>query len=162
MTSEIKGYCSYMGNRYPIYIEVDQSRKKPEMTFEKDRFICLCRSEEDVDLTKPLMTFYKKACKKYVEKRLRHYIKDFKTNYRGFSISSDDTRWGSCDSNRNLTFHWKLMMFPPKAIDYVIVHELCHLTHLNHDRSFWRLVGKYCPDYLETMKILGASKTRDL
>ena len=55
--------------------------------------------------------------------------------------------WGTCNSNKDLTFNYKLSMAPTNVIDYVVIHELCHIHHMNHDRSFWRKVGMYDPNY---------------
>jgi len=155
-------YCNYLGEKYPIYVVISSDVEKPTIAQEKDRLVCRCPDSGEVDLNEPLKSFYIKSAKKHFDKRLRHYQKQFKEKYKSFKISNDNTRWGSCDSQRRLTFHWKLMMFPENAIDYVIVHELCHLSHMNHDRSFWRLVGKHCPNYKEDMKIIGSVKKRDI
>jgi predicted metal-dependent hydrolase len=56
-------------------------------------------------------------------------------------------RWASCSPNGNLAFHWKCMMAPPKIIDYIVVHELCHFHHLDHSDAFWNEVDKVMPDY---------------
>ncbi len=58
-------------------------------------------------------------------------------------------RWASCSPNGNLAFHWKCMMAPPRIIDYIAVHELCHFHHLDHSEAFWNEVDKVMPDYLE-------------
>lgn len=58
-------------------------------------------------------------------------------------------RWASCSPNGNLAFHWKCMMAPPRVIDYIVVHELCHFHHLDHSEAFWNEVDKVMPDYLE-------------
>ena len=160
--SKAAAYCNYLGERYPIYAVLRNEVKKPTITLDKDRLICQCPDLGEVDLYEPLKSFYVKSAKKHFEKRLRYYQKQFKEKYKSFKISNDDSRWGSCDSQKRLTFHWKLMMFPQNAIDYVIVHEMCHLSHMNHDRSFWRLVGKHCPSYKDDMKIIGSEKTRSV
>lgn len=154
--------CRHLGKLYPFNTEVDESVKKDFIRFDGHTFTCLAKKSGEVDVTKALKTFYKKEAKKIIEKRLRMYQSQIKTKYKGFTIESTDSRWGSCSSERHLTFHWKLMLFPIEAVDYVVIHELCHLEHLNHDRSFWRLVGKICPDYKNIMPIIGTSKTRDL
>jgi predicted metal-dependent hydrolase len=56
-------------------------------------------------------------------------------------------RWASCGKNKNLQFHWKCMMAPARVVDYLVVHELCHLHFRNHDEAFWNEVDKVMPDY---------------
>lgn len=58
-------------------------------------------------------------------------------------------RWASCGKNGSLQFHWKCMMAPPRIIDYLVVHELCHLHYQSHDDAFWNEVDKVLPDYRE-------------
>lgn len=58
-------------------------------------------------------------------------------------------RWASCSPTGNLAFHWKCIMAPPKIIDYIVVHELCHMHHLDHSDAFWNEVDKVMPDYYE-------------
>jgi predicted metal-dependent hydrolase len=59
------------------------------------------------------------------------------------------SRWASCSPNGNLAFHWKCMMAPPRIIDYIVVHELCHRHHLDHSDAFWNEVDKVMPDFYE-------------
>lgn len=69
-------------------------------------------------------------------------------------------RWASCGSTGAMNFHWKCMMAPPKIIDYIVMHELCHLRHRNHTEAFWNEVDKVMPDYRERkewLKERGAS-----
>ena len=56
-------------------------------------------------------------------------------------------RWGSCNSKGELSFNYLLMMLPKHVIDYVVIHELCHLRHLNHSADFWQLVATYFPNF---------------
>lgn len=58
-------------------------------------------------------------------------------------------RWASCGTTGTLNFHWKCMMAPPQIIDYIVVHELCHLHHRNHTDAFWNEIDKVMPDYRE-------------
>lgn len=63
------------------------------------------------------------------------------------TIRDQKTRWGSCSSRGNLNFNWKLIMAPPQVLDYVVIHELCHLHEFNHSPRFWTLVEGQMPDY---------------
>ena len=67
----------------------------------------------------------------------------------GIKVKEMGYRWASCGKNGRLNFHWKCMMAPPKIIDYIVVHELCHLHHRNHTDAFWNEVDKVMPDYRE-------------
>jgi hypothetical protein len=62
-------------------------------------------------------------------------------------ISPARTRWGSCNTRREVRLAWRLVKAPPHLVDYVICHELAHLRHMNHSRAFWHEVERQCPDY---------------
>ena len=64
-------------------------------------------------------------------------------------VSSARTRWGSCNSRREVRLAWRLVKARAALIDYVICHELAHLRHMNHSRAFWSEVERQCPDYRE-------------
>ena len=67
--------------------------------------------------------------------------------YGRVTVREQRTRWGSCSSKHNLNFNWKLILAPPEALEYVVIHELCHLIHLNHSERFWAEVKKRMPEY---------------
>ena len=77
------------------------------------------------------------------------------------TIRDQKSRWGSCSRKGNLNFNWKLIMAPPQALDYVVVHELCHLHEFNHSPRFWALVAAQLPDY-EVWKKWLKTHTEDL
>ena len=62
-------------------------------------------------------------------------------------IKDQKTLWASCSGKKNLNFNWRLAAAPPEILDYVVIHELCHLREMNHSKRFWHLVGESCPDY---------------
>ena len=63
------------------------------------------------------------------------------------TLKDQRSRWGSCSIRGNINLNWRLIMAPQEVIDYVIIHELCHMHHMDHSRAFWHLVGKYAPNY---------------
>lgn len=85
--------------------------------------------------------------KKFVMERLRIYAQCYGVSYRRVCIKNMKTMWGSCSKEKNLNFHYRLMFLPLELADYVIVHEICHLRHLNHSKCFWNLVAETIPDY---------------
>lgn len=68
-------------------------------------------------------------------------------SYSKLRLSSAKTRWGSCSSNGTISLNWKLGILPDTLLEYVIIHELAHIKHMNHSKNFWALVQKYCPNY---------------
>lgn len=94
-----------------------------------------------------LESWYKQQARKIIIPRVQHYAKLSGSQFRSISITSAETRWGSCSSEKTLNFNWKLVMAPVEVIDYVICHELAHLTELNHSRDFWETVRKMYPLY---------------
>ena len=69
-------------------------------------------------------------------------------------IRDQRTRWGSCSRLNNLNFNWRLIMAPESILDYVVIHELCHLLEMSHSQKFWKLVSQYCPQWREQRKWL--------
>lgn len=65
------------------------------------------------------------------------------------SVKTFKSRWGSCNVKGEIQFHWKIIMAPNRIVDYVVVHELCHLKHHDHSSAFWKSVERIVPDYLE-------------
>ncbi|MEM9090923.1 MAG: SprT family zinc-dependent metalloprotease [Cyanobacteria bacterium P01_F01_bin.53] len=94
--------------------------------------------------------------------RISHYAPKVGVEVPSFKIKEMGYRWASCGVKGNLNFHWKCMMAPLKIIDYIVVHELCHLHVTNHTNAFWNEVDKVMPDYRERkawLKQHGASFT---
>lgn len=76
-----------------------------------------------------------------------HYAKIIGVNYGRITIRAQRTRWGSCSQKGNLNFNCLLSLAPSDVLDYVVIHELCHLRHMDHSKKFWADVEKYCPEY---------------
>jgi len=85
--------------------------------------------------------------KEIIKDRVEIYAKNFRPQPKNITIRSQKTRWGSCSSSRNLNFNWQLIQASLETLDYVVIHELCHLVHMNHSKRFWDLVETHCPDY---------------
>ena len=86
--------------------------------------------------------FYKIEARKYIERRINFIAEENNLEFNKLRITSAKTRWGSCSSQKNINFSYRLAMAPIKTIDYVIVHELAHLKEMNHSKKFWTLVEK--------------------
>ena len=92
--------------------------------------------------------------KEIIPRRTAYFAARMGVSYGRITIREQKTRWGSCSSKKNLNFNWKLLLAPPEVLDYVVVHELCHLKQMNHSRAFWAEVAAILPDYKERKKWL--------
>ncbi|TAN47745.1 MAG: M48 family peptidase [Methylococcaceae bacterium] len=73
---------------------------------------------------------------------------------RRIAVRDQKTRWGSCGPRGDININWRLILAPPAALEYVVVHELCHLRHRNHAQPFWALVEDHLPHYREQRRWL--------
>ncbi len=74
--------------------------------------------------------------------------------YNRITVKNVTSIWGSCSARSNLNFSWKVFALPERLVDYLVVHELAHLKHLDHSPQFWALVGSFLPDYRKRKKEL--------
>ena len=96
----------------------------------------------------------KVTAKPIITKKVRHFADKMGVEYGKITIRCQKTRYGSCSAKGNLNFNCLIMLMPEKIIDYVIVHELCHIKEMNHSRRFWNVVESVLPDYKERRKWL--------
>ncbi len=79
--------------------------------------------------------------------RCGHFAEVYGVTFKKISIRAQKTRWGSCTHSGNLSFNYKIAVLPPRIADYIIVHELCHRSEMNHSKRFWNLVAQTIPEH---------------
>ena len=94
-----------------------------------------------------LRAWLKQACKLDLQLRVPAAAATLGVQPTGLHVTEAKTRWGSCSSKNSLNFSWRLIFCPPEVMDYVVIHELCHIRHKNHSAAFWALVAQYDPQY---------------
>jgi len=94
-----------------------------------------------------LYKFYRKRAKSILSQRVKSIADTMNVDFKRIRFSNAKSRWGSCSSAGVISLNWKLILLPTKLIDYVIVHELSHLSHMDHSNKFWKSVETYVPDY---------------
>lgn len=96
-----------------------------------------------------LVKFYRTEAQKLLMKRTSYYSKIIGVTPNKITIKDQKTVWGSCSSKKNINYSYRLIMAPIDIIDYLVVHELSHLIHMNHSKEYWKTVESVLPDYKE-------------
>ncbi len=89
-----------------------------------------------------------------IKERGLHYAGQIGVSPRTLTIKGLRSRWGSCSNRGTVSLAWNIIMAPEPVLDYLIVHEFCHLVHQNHSPEYWKLVASFIPDYAERRKWL--------
>ena len=100
-------------------------------------------------IKKYLEYWYRSRARERLLEKVERYSKLIGVSSKGLRVGSFKSKWGSCDSRSKLAFNWNLIKAPHAVIDYVVIHELCHIIQPNHSKLFWQEVEKYDPAYKE-------------
>jgi predicted metal-dependent hydrolase len=149
----------YLGSRYRLQLVQEQD---VPLKLKDGRF-CLLRSIVETGGSAAahdsFVTFYQKKGLSRLQRRVAYFSAKVGVQAGTSQIKELGYRWASCLKSGDLHFHWKCLMAPLTIIDYIIVHELCHLHHRDHSDAFWNEVDKVLPDYRdrkEWLRVHGA------
>lgn len=98
-------------------------------------------------LQKALNSFYLETARTHLSARTEHFAGLLNLPYNQIRLKDTKSRWGSCSAKKNLNYNYRIILAPKPVIDYLVVHEVCHLMHLDHSQKFWDLVEFLMPDY---------------
>ena len=101
-----------------------------------------------------LNRWYQEQAEKILRERTAVFAAKMKVRPNSVRIKTVRSRWGSCTRSGNLTYNWKIVMAPSAVLDYVVIHELAHMIHLNHSQKFWKKVSEFDSRYDEHRKWL--------
>jgi predicted metal-dependent hydrolase len=94
-----------------------------------------------------LQSWYRSRALERIQEKTIRYAEQIGVSPTGLSVRNFRSRWGSCDKRGQVVFNWNIIKAPHSVVDYVVIHELCHLIHPNHSKDFWHLVGRHDPNY---------------
>ena len=97
---------------------------------------------------------FKERARLAAHRKVKQWNAVFGFSVERISIKRQRTRWGSCSSNRILNFNYKLLFLSEELQDYIVIHELAHLAHMNHSTRFWLLVQTACPEWRARRSVL--------
>ncbi len=96
-----------------------------------------------------LQNWYRSRALERLQEKTNRYAQQIGVSPAGVSVRNFRSRWGSCDKRGQVVFNWNIIKAPHSIVDYVVIHELCHLIHPNHSKDFWQVVSRHDNAYLE-------------
>ncbi|MCD4780568.1 MAG: M48 family metallopeptidase [Candidatus Omnitrophica bacterium] len=152
-------YFLFMGKEYPIKIE-QRDRKRTLITFNGSCWQVLLADhigpqQRQKHIKEKMLKWYREQAKEVLGGRIFHFARIIGLGPQRIAIRSQKRVWGNCDTRtQTINLNWQIILTPLSVIDYIIVHELCHLKVPNHSQRFWLEVKKILPQYKESVKWL--------
>lgn len=144
----------YQGKQYPILLLAKEKLKKPVIDFDGTVFTVSYGEFDKKKIREAFVIWYKKRAAEVYLQRIEYYQNIIQEPFGTVRIKDQKSCYGSCSTKRNLNFNWKLILAPLPVLDYVVVHEMCHLKQMNHSPKFWAEVAKVVPDHKEKRRWL--------
>ena len=130
----------------PVEIKIEHASRN-RILYDGDFIHVGATDESEEAVREQMRRWFTEQARERITGRLAYFEPIIGKSAGRVAIRDQRTRWGSCSSGDNLNFNWKLIMAPPEALDYVVIHELCHLFEFNHSPKFWARVERHMPDY---------------
>jgi predicted metal-dependent hydrolase len=166
----------YLGKEYPFYLIFEKYRKNISVEFQtitkgelknfnfykttmnskvtedilpSPIFIIHTNTMEEEKIKTALEKWYRSETLKIVIERINYYADNFKDKVTEIRVKEQKRRWASCTGKNAILFNWRISMATADVIDYIVVHEMCHMDHRNHSKYFWNRVEEIMPNYRE-------------
>lgn len=136
----------FLGESHSLKLLVYE-KKRTRLTFDGDSFTLSYSVYDENIFQKHIDRFYKEEAMTYIPKIVKEWSGTMKLTHNKLSFRKTKRQWGSCSSKNDLSFNTMMMKLPLDVIQYIVVHELAHIKHKNHRKSFWQLVETYLPKY---------------
>ena len=137
-----------------VYLTPDQ---EPGVTFDGSVFHIYLQTQEN-DPAALLTDWLRKKAEEVLKARTQEWAAKIGVEYNNIVLKDQKTLWASCSGKKNINYSYRIIKMPPAIQDYLMVHELCHLVHMNHGPEYWQLVGQFCPDYKNHRRWLNEHK----
>jgi predicted metal-dependent hydrolase len=143
------GSVPYLGSSLLLSVRVEPGRVRSFVSMRGDVLEVFVGSRGVEAVRSALEAWYRRRARLEVAPRLDAACARAGVSYTRLSIRAQRTRWASCSSQGAMSFNWRLLLAPPEILDYVVEHEVAHLSVLDHSPRFWRLLGSRSPAYRE-------------
>ncbi|MEX6586315.1 M48 family metallopeptidase [Paraclostridium bifermentans] len=144
----------YLGKEYMLEVLVDKITIGTSVSLENNKLIVRSNSNNKDVIQRALKNWYTDETLGIVKERINYYKLFFEDTVTSIKIKDQKSRWASCTYKNEILFNLRCSMMPIQIIDYIVVHEMCHMKHRNHSKDFYLAVERILPDYKERVKWL--------
>lgn len=138
----------YLGKSYYVNIIKDKTATDITINFTHSKFhITTPLKYSDIELHNAIESFYKQKAEDKIIPLTKKWADSMEVIPEYISFRYNKNRWGSCSSTNRISFNYHLIKLSSSLIEYVVIHELAHITFKNHSKDFWKLIQNYLPDY---------------
>lgn len=137
----------YLGRNYSLDIVLDNSVSDIDVKLFRGKFLVRTYTKDEDIIKKALQAWYREKTLEKVSERVKYYQGYFKDNVADVKVKEQKKRWASCTSRNILLFNWRCVMAKSDVLDYIVVHELCHMEYKDHSKAFWDRLASVMPDY---------------
>ena len=144
----------YLGNECILEVLVDKSTIGTSVSLENNKLIVRSNSNNKDVIQHALKKWYTDETLGIVKERINYYNLFFEDTVTSIKIKDQKSRWASCTYKNEILFNLRCSMMPIQIIDYIVVHEMCHMEHRNHSKDFYLAIERILPDYKERVNWL--------
>lgn len=141
----------FLGSEYSLKVLINEHIEEPIIELYDNELIVRTPFLDENSIKKSMEIWYRKQTLQLVIDSIHRYQKYFNVVPTSIKVKEQKRRWASCTYKRGLLFNWRISMAPSNVIDYIVVHEMCHMIHMNHSKEYWNEVERVMPNY-ETEK----------
>lgn len=144
----------YLGRHYKLKVAQSSSRTPPTLTFKNGRFLASVPADTGIEQRRELLyplfrDWYLRNGQAKLNERLLLFSPKMNLSPTKLTLKDQKMRWGSCTKEGAIYLNWRLVLAPMRIMDYVLVHELAHLSYADHSTDYWRFVRSILPDFEE-------------
>lgn len=145
----------WLGKEYLLAVNTDTVPRKDRVRLLPERIVLSVDAETGIAVKQGILEhWYREQARTFLTAKAEHFAGILGLTYADIRIKAQKSRWGSCSTKGNLNFNWHIIMAPETVVDYLVIHELCHLRYMNHSPEYWDFVAELYPDYKKARKWL--------
>ncbi len=137
----------YLGRNYSLEVVYNNDISNINVKLFKGKLVVNTYTSDEVIIKKALELWYREKALLKIKEKIDHYQPYFECEVGSIKVKEQKRRWASCTFKNDILFNWRCIMAPSDILDYIVVHEMCHMKHKNHSKDYWKSVYSILPDY---------------